>query len=539
MTARSHLLAAFFVSALNLRAAETLGAVGGAAKVDEASASTMPPAIQVVILMSLQYFIVYSLLQILQTYNQMRTPGLKGEWERIFTEAALEVDFGPMLGVLFLAVRMRAQQLWPPDGMVPAESQTWMYFCCLGIAIKCFVVIVEPWLTGSVRMDGLDKNDPLVAEQRRQGGARFMFASACGILRTLATFFVYVGFTVVIFTIYELPAKPGSGVCTTCNWAYSPAVAPAVQCVINLTVQYFTIFGLLMAAKLYSTFFYKGRKTFSIRTLESAVPSLKLCPMLAILFIGARMRALQMKLDSPPAWAQLSFYVATYAILVQTICAVLTPILTGEARAELDEDGNVVTTGATGGGAATVITLVRYLALSLMIAGVVFSGYSVFAMEAPPPGETPPVSTTIRCVLNLTAQFLSITILYTMAQSYSQLVLGGVRTDFQQVLSAAMPTLQFIPMLCVLFVAVRMRALQLDPADGAPQSWVQEAMVMTTWAMLVQTVVALALPFTTGELEGVMIDSPAVANILVIIKFIGLGVTYAGIATTIYGVCLL
>merc|ERR1719443_871841 len=303
-------------------------------------------------------------------------------------------------------------------------------------------------------MDGLDKNDPLVAEQRRAGGARFIFSSICSVCRALATFFVYVGFTVVIFAIFELPAKPGSGVCTTCSWAYSPAVAPAVSCVINLTVQYFTVFGLLMAAKLHSTFFYRGRKTFSIRTLESAVPSVKLCPMLAILFIGARMRALQMNLDAPPAWAQLSFYVATYAIMVQTICAILTPVFTGEASAEYDADGNLRTTGASSGGAATVIiTIVRYLSLALMIAGVAFSGYSVFAMEAPPPGDTPPVSTTIRCVLNLTAQFLTITILHTMAQNYSQLVLGGAKTDFQAVLASSMPTLQFVPMLCVLFVA--------------------------------------------------------------------------------------
>jgi len=543
MTGRSHLLAAFLVSALNLRAVENLGATK---KVDEATTSGLPPAIQVVIIMSLQYFLVYSILQIVQMYNQRRTPGIKGEWEKIFTEAALEVDFAPMLGVLFLAMRMRAQQLWPPDGMVNPEAQTWMYFCCAGIAMKCFVVIVEPWVSGSVRLDGMDKNDPLVAEQRRgAGGAKFVFSSVCGVLRMLATFFVYVGFTVVIFSIFELPAKPGSGVCETCSWAYSPAVAPAVQCVINLTVQYFTVFGLLMVAKLYSTFFAKGRKTFTIKTLESAVPSLKLCPMLAILFIGARMRALQMKLDAPPAWAQLSFFVATYAIMVQTICAILTPVFTGESSAEYDADGNLRTTGGGGSsGAAVVITIVRYLALALMIAGVAFSGYSVFAMEAPPPGDTPPVSTTIRCVLNLTAQFLTITILHTMAQNYSQLVLGGAKTDFQAVLASSMPTLQFVPMLCVLFVAVRMRALQLDPADGAPQSWVQEAMVMTTWAMLVQTLVSLAMPFfTEGELQGYQTFAPsklyAVLNILATVKLIGLGVTYAGIATTMYGVSIL
>merc|ERR1719305_2216990 len=113
--------------------------------------------------------------------------------------------------------------------MVNPEAQTWMYFCCAGIAMKCFVVIVEPWVSGSVRLDGMDKNDPLVAEQRRgAGGAKFVFSSVCGVLRMLATFFVYVGFTmvisvvilmtttVVIFSIFELPAKPGSGVCETC-----------------------------------------------------------------------------------------------------------------------------------------------------------------------------------------------------------------------------------------------------------------------------------------------------------------------------------
>ena len=43
----------------------------------------------------------------------------------------------------------------------------------------------------SVRLDGMDKNDPLVAEQRRgAGGAKFVFSSVCGVLRMLATFFV-------------------------------------------------------------------------------------------------------------------------------------------------------------------------------------------------------------------------------------------------------------------------------------------------------------------------------------------------------------
>ena len=49
---------------------------------------------------------------------------------------------------------------------------------------------------------------------------------------------VYVGFTVVIFSIFELPAKPGSGVCETCSWAYSPAVLSI--CFVSLVAPFYS-----------------------------------------------------------------------------------------------------------------------------------------------------------------------------------------------------------------------------------------------------------------------------------------------------------
>jgi len=524
----SHLLSAFLVSALHLRAAETLNTAGDAK-------SPMPPALKVIIFLSTQYFLVYCTLQILQANSQLRGGGKQGVWERIFGEAATTVDFAPMLGVLFLAVRMRAQQLAPPDGMVPTWAQTWMWLTNYGVLLATIAAILEPWLTGSVRQSPDEKRDPLAEEPRRAGQGQFVIAGILSVVKIIATFFVYVGFTTVIFAIFELPAPPGSQVCETCTWQYSPPVSPAVQCVINLAVQYFGVYGLLQVCKVFSTLFSKGRRTPSIRALMSALPSLKLCPMLGILFIGARMRALQMNLEAPPAWAQLAFYTATYASLVQTLCAVLTPMLTGELNNEEDEDGNVISTGGGGSsGIATLLTIVRYLALIMIVLATVVSGYSVFAMKASY-GETPAVSTTIRCVLNLTAQFFVITLLHTMVQSYSSLMSRGYKSDFQLVLQAALPTLSFIPMLCVLFVGIRMRALQLDP-EGAPQTWVQDAMVMTTYAVLVQTVCALLMPFFSGALGGWYIVSPELQRLIVGVKFLGLGATVFGIGTAIVGV---
>ena len=43
-------------------------------------------------------------------------------------------------------------------------------------------------------------------------------------------------------------------------------------------------------------------------------------------------------------------------------------------------------------------------------------------------------------------------------------------------IESAKSTVQFAPMLCILFVATRMRALQMTSSRGAPQGWVQDGM---------------------------------------------------------------
>ena len=53
--------------------------------------------------------------------------------------------------------------------------------------------------------------------------------------------------------------------------------------------------------------------------------------MLCVLFIGARMRALQIdpKNGSPQPWAQKCFFMCTASVLVQASLAILLPFITG------------------------------------------------------------------------------------------------------------------------------------------------------------------------------------------------------------------
>merc|ERR1719253_2387067 len=68
----------------------------------------------------------------------------------------------------------------------------------------------------------------------------------------------------------------------------------------------------------------------------------------------------------------------------------------------------------------------------------------------------------------------------------------------------------FAPMLCMLFIGARMRALQLArnvegkiAPNAGPQGWVQESMYISCWC----TIWGLALTYVTAILCGTHIDS--------------------------------
>ena len=73
---------------------------------------------------------------------------------------------------------------------------------------------------------------------------------------------------------------------------------------------------------------------------------------------------------------------------------------------------------------------------------------------------------------------------------------------FEKVMLKAADTLAMAPMLSVLFLAARMRALQMDPIGGNPQKWAQNCFYACTYALIFQTILAIVVPlFLSGEVK--------------------------------------
>merc|ERR1719386_679599 len=73
-------------------------------------------------------------------------------------------------------------------------------------------------------------------------------------------------------------------------------VAPAVQCTMILACQYFIVYGGMQVARTWTQFTSIAANFTSTaeKALLTATASMNFAPMLAVLFIGARMRALNM-----------------------------------------------------------------------------------------------------------------------------------------------------------------------------------------------------------------------------------------------------
>merc|ERR1719158_2641162 len=94
--------------------------------------------------------------------------------------------------------------------------------------------------------------------------------------------------------------------------------------------------------------------------------------------------------------------------------------------------------------------------------------------------------------MNMSMQFFLVYFLVAVARTASEL--RGQRTHFETVMIDATHTVNLAPMLCILFLSARMRALQMDPIHGHPQAWAQRCFYMCSYAMFAHSVLAIAVP---------------------------------------------
>merc|ERR1719271_645719 len=110
----------------------------------------------------------------------------------------------------------------------------------------------------------------------------------------------------------------------------APPVSPAVACTMNLATQYFGVYLFIALMRTYHDFYPRSAMSEKLEvTFDMCQNTVAFAPMLSILFIGARMRALQIDPvnGNPQRWAQMCFYLCSYAVLVQVLLVLLIPLV--------------------------------------------------------------------------------------------------------------------------------------------------------------------------------------------------------------------
>jgi len=275
----------------------------------------------------------------------------------------------------------------------------------------------------------------------------------------------------------------------------------------------------------------EGTVTFLSSALNNASSTVQKAPMIAVLFLAARMRHLQ---ENPPDGTPP--YVFSVAFAAAPICLALELIV-----------GFYI--GATGkeelGYYRTKVYRSSFLAhfaqhtfafgVFVSVATVMVSIKYKFGSEEPPALSPTMLGVLTLCTLYFSVQFF--------------LLLGSLARDLfnrkwltlQNTLLAASISVNFSPLLCVLFVGCRMRALQITDQEGSPPWWEQDCVYLSVCAVVIQFVCCLSLPIFSGAAASVDPDGNVVYDLrpmvgayaVTVVKYLALLCLYGGIA----GIC--
>merc|ERR1719171_3244324 len=416
-----------------------------------------------------------------------------------------------------------------------------MYACTYSVLAMTLVALIVPLLTGEkVKMN--ERGD--VDKDHRP--FKNTIAAVCfTVLKYLIMIGLYVGAVCIIYGTYTY--KPPAG-----SWPGDeiPPVSPAVACTMILASCYFFVYAGIQFGETLKSF--SGWDTSKLTgALQGAIVTLFFAPMMAVLFIGARMRALQMDPinGAPQRWAQNCFYACTYAIQIQVILAVAVPLVLGGKVKKGDKGEGDVEYEVENKAVGSCLVVVRWFVMISVYLGIAAVIWSVFAIEHPKgPQYTPPISVTMQCVINLTVQFFICYILIWVAVTVKELT-GWEWHFITNTMENAKGTIAFCPMLAILFVGTRMRALQITNNRGAPQGWAQDGMYMATWAILLQFLMVLLIPVCTLVMEGKAVnpeldedgnvkwrpDGKIALIVVQVIRWLGFILLYVGTITVMVG----
>jgi len=515
------------------------------------SFSPVSTTMQCTISLTLQFLAIYTALGIARTVCELKgEDASKSKVVKSLKAASETVFFAPMVCCMFVGFRMRVLQLSKGTDNPPDWVRYSMQAVSYSILTTTLLVIIIPVFVPESKELHNDKGEIKAdAKPFENWALAYTFTG----IRYLTFLGVYVGFGAVITGVfmYEPPAGTWEG--------ETPPLSPAVSCTVQLSTIFFLVFFLHAVSRTYTQFAGGAGQSAFENTMERAADTMSMAPMLCVLFLGARMRALQMDPvnGNPQKWAQNCFYACTYAITFQAALAVFATYGLG-AKVNKSTDKTIegdmtieLSADQKKGYTSKALTVVRWIVMISIYVGATAIVCSVFTIEHPDGKEqTPPVSPTMQCVLNLAFQYFFVHLLLWIYFTMEDFEFSKATwmVSAKNAVESAKSTVQFAPMLCILFIATRMRALQITSNEGGPQGWVQDGMYLASWSILIQFWMCLIMPFFVDGYKPDTLDAPAeqkevsnkyVGYLVTVVRYLALVCLIGGVATVITGVFMM
>merc|ERR550514_1390987 len=145
--------------------------------------------------------------------------------------------------------------------------------------------------------------------------------------------------------------------------------------------------------------------------------------------------------------------------------------------------------------------------------------------------------------MNLTVQYFFVYLVFWVALTTKQYIdsSASMMTSVMNVMVIAQKTVKFAPMLSVLFIGLRLRALQITQQQGAPQGWAQQGMYLATYSIMFQLLMIFILGAVNGGSPGktdeegnpIQEGTGAVAYGLIAFRYLALLCLYGGAVTCV------
>jgi len=509
------------------------------------SSKTMPavsPTVRCVIILLVQYFLIYTAEAILQSVMDF---GGSQRIEKILSavrDASKTITFAPALCALFIGTRMRAIQLSKAQTEKYHLPQPWvqtmMYACAATLPLQAIVVFVV-----SLRKPSSEEEPQKRSRRESEAVAPLLPASNMGrstrimltVVHILGLVVIYAGAFSVCLGAIHMPAPEQI-------WhGQTIPISTALSSAFTLILLFFAVYLFWLLKSANDIRAPKDPSNKLDLVLLLARDAVNLAPMLAILFVIVRMRAGQVNPEtaSPQPWASRCFTICTVCMFVQ-VAAVFIPITDKQAKVE---NGKFV--GETRS-LKLVQDVIRYSSLLCLYCGALMIMISVFLIKSPKGmGPTPKISPAMHCTLLLTNVYFIVHTALFVSQTLQALMPDWSTLDWlKTVCESGRETIMFAPMLALLCIAARMRALQLTttvhntvPSQAGPQSWAQEAMFFATWSVVIQVVLAyFGTALGTLESGSDKGSRSPIATLLDVVRYLALVVMYVSSTTIIVAI---